>query len=85
MVSIGITCLHGDCLQDSDGWVEAPPLTGGVDKAWKVSDQAQTASGLTDSAQVSCLCARVWCECVYYVVKVCVREGMRESECESVR
>ncbi|KAM9468571.1 CWF19-like protein 2 isoform 1-T1 [Clarias gariepinus] len=40
-----------DSSEDSDGWVEAPSITGSVDKAWKVSDQAQTASTSTNSGQ----------------------------------
>ncbi|XP_017346471.1 CWF19-like protein 2 isoform X2 [Ictalurus punctatus] len=40
-----------DSSEDSDDWVEAPPTTGSVDKAWKVTGQAQTASSSTNSAQ----------------------------------
>lgn len=66
------SCPRGDYLQDSDDWVEAPPTTGSVDKAWKVTGQAQTASSSTNSAQVSksclheyvCVCERVLVESV---------------------
>lgn len=59
------SCPRGDYLQDSDDWVEAPPTTGSVDKAWKVTGQAQTASSSTNSAQVSksCVCTSM-CVCV---------------------
>ncbi|XP_060744287.1 CWF19-like protein 2 isoform X1 [Tachysurus vachellii] len=40
-----------DSSEDSDDWVEAPPLTGTVGKAWKVSDQTQTPSISTSTDQ----------------------------------
>ncbi|XP_047676759.1 CWF19-like protein 2 isoform X3 [Tachysurus fulvidraco] len=37
--------------EDCDDWVEAPPLSGTVGKAWKVSDQTQTPSISTSTDQ----------------------------------
>ncbi|XP_026867968.2 CWF19-like protein 2 isoform X1 [Electrophorus electricus] len=40
-----------DSSQDSEEWVEATPQTGGVDKAWKVSEQTTATASSTNSIQ----------------------------------
>ncbi|KAI4893844.1 hypothetical protein NFI96_021322 [Prochilodus magdalenae] len=80
------TCLPrlpGVSLQDSDEWVEAPPQSGGVDKAWKVSEQATPTDSSTNSNQRD-----EWMTFDFLAMKttsVAERRAQKEAEKEAER